>query len=217
MNKKGLKITLIIVALLGIVGTAAYFTKGFTNFNFTTSETEETESESTVRYNYRSFDFSSDQSGSLTKNTAVNFINNHNRENKGVFSGVATGKMPGEDNVEDLINYTFTDKELGIRLGTESNLGYCILDCVSNFKFDHIKIEAVNYNRKTEGESTYVKETEGSILGVNGVAVELKASAANKADTKVVKQISFTEEQTQLRLLGSKGRPCILKLELWSE
>lgn len=217
MNKKALKIGLILVALIGIVGAAAYFTKGFTNFNFTTSDTEETESESTLRYNYRSFDFSSDQSGSLTKNTVVNFINNHNRENKGVFSGVATGKMPGEDNVEDLINYTFADKELGIRLGTQSNLGYCVLDCISNFKFDHIKIEAVNYNRKTEGESTYEKETEGSVLGVNGVAIELKAAATNKADTKVVKQISFTEEQTQLQLTGSKGRPCILKLELWSE
>lgn len=217
MNKKALKITLIVIALLGIVGAAAYFTKGFTSFDFSISQTEDSESQSTLRINYRSFDLTSDQSGSLSKTTVVNFFNNHNKEEKNIFSSVGKGKMPGEEEEQDLISYTFTDKELGIRLGTQSNLGYCVLDCVSNFKFDHIKIEAVNFNRKNENESSYEKEVNGSILGVNGIAIELKAESENKEDIKVTKQITFAEKQTQLKLVGLKGRPCILKLELWSE
>lgn len=215
MNKKALEITLIALVLIGGVGAAAYFTKGFTDFSSTINNTDNTTE--ITKYNYRSFDFSTNQSGSLTKNTLVNFINKQNREQKQSFVSVAEKIMPDEEEATPCIAYTFADKELGIRLGTNSNLGYFVLTCSNDFKYDHVKIEAVNYNRKNN-DSTYDKEINGSEIAINGYTIDLKAkSSLEEADSSISKTISFSELKSEIVIIGSKGRPCILKLELWSE
>lgn len=217
MNKKVLEIVLISLVIVGGVGAAAYFTKGFKDFSAFTDEIQDTDSKEKTKLNFRSFDFVTDQSGSLTENTLVNFVNNHNREQKEVFSAVSEKINPGEEEASPCIAYTFVDKELGIRMGTNSNLGYFALVCSENYKFDHVKIEAVNYNRKNN-DSTYDKEINGSELTVNGYSFDLNASSSTeKADKAVTKTISFAELKSELIIIGSKGRPCLLKLELWSE
>ena len=90
--------------------------------------------------------------------------------------------MPGEEEASPCIAYTFADKELGLRIGTNSNLGYFALTCIDDYKYDHLKIQAVNYHRKT-GENTYEKEVDGSEIAINGYRIDLKANGSlEKAD-----------------------------------
>ena len=125
--------------------------------------------------------------------------------------------MPGEDEEEPCLAYTYADKELGLRLGTQSNLGFFGLDCVDGFKYDHLRIEAVNYNRKNN-DNTYEKEINGSIIDIDGYQLSLKTNGlSDKPDTIVKKTFTFNELQSDLYILAAKGRPCILKMELWSE
>lgn len=217
MNKKVLEIVLISLVVVGGVGAAAYFTKGFKDFSAFTDEIQDTkDKEKTVR-NFRSFDFVTDQSGSLTESTLVSFVNNRNREQKQIFESVSEKVMPGEEEASPCIAYTFADKELGLRIGTNSNLGYFALTCIDDYKYDHLKIQAVNYHRKT-GENTYEKEVNGSEIAINGYRIDLKAnSSLEKADAFVTKTISFAELKSELIISAFKGRPCLLKLELWSE
>ena len=217
MNKKVLEIVLISLVVVGGVGAAAYFTKGFKDFSVFTDEIKDTDSKEKVKYNFRSFDFVTNQTGSLTENTLVNFVNNQNREQKQVFSAVSQKVNPGDEEASPCIAYTFANKELGIRIGTNANLGYFALTCSNEYKYDHLKIEAVNYNQKND-DSTYDKEINGSELTINGYSIDLKAnSSLDKSDTPVTKTISFSELKSELVVIGSKGRPCLLKLELWSE
>lgn len=217
MNKKALKIGLILVALIGIVGAAAYFTKGFTSMPSFVNHISEDDLNNTTKYDYRSFDFTSEQSKLLTKETVLTFFNESNQNNKVVFSEVATGKLPGDNEEGDLINLVYADKELGLKLGDGDDAGYLKLKCSSGYKYDHLKIEAVNYNRKNEGESTYDKEEDGSSIAVNGMSITLRANSEDQDDLKVTKTLVFAEKMNTLTLGGVEGRPCILKLELWSE
>lgn len=219
MSKKGINILIISIALLGTVGAAAALTKGFTSFFNTnqTSETDKTSSKESERINLRTFDFSNEQSGSLNETSLLNFVNSHNREKKEVFSQVSEVELPEDETVGPCVRNVFLDGSLGIRLGTQNDYGYLSLDCVSSYKFDHLRIEAVNYNKFGQNNQ-YEKEINGSKLDINGYEIDLKAnSSLDTSDTKVTKTLTFADLQSSFSLIGTKGRPCILKLELWSE
>lgn len=219
-SRKGLTIAIISIGLLGVVGTAAALTKGFTSFFNTnqTSEIDKTSSKESERINLRTFDFLNEQNGSLNESSLLNFVNSHNLEKKEIFSEIPNVEIPGEDEKEPCIAYTYADGSLGIRLGNESNQGYFGLNCISTYKFNHAKIEAVNYYKWNSSSEQFDKETGGSTLTVNGYSIELNSNPSlDKEDSKVTKTIVFSELQTDIYFVGVKGRPCILKVELWSE
>lgn len=218
-SRKGLTIAIISIGLLGVVGAAAALTKGFTNFEIVDKivKPDEEKGSEAVKENYRSFDFSNEQSGSLNETTLLNFVNSHNREKKEVFSQVSEVELPEDETVGPCVRNVYLDGSLGIRLGTQNDYGYLSLDCVSSYKFDHLRIEAVNYNKLGQ-YNQYEKEINGSKLDINGYELDLKAnSSLDVADTKVTKTLTFADLQSSFSLIGTKGRPCILKLELWSE
>ena len=223
LSKKGLSIIIASVALIGAVGATAALTKGFTNFGAIKDVLNvKDSSKEASKINLRSFDFTNDQSGSLNENTLVNFVNSHNKEKKEVFSQVSVVTIVSEDEEESetgpCIEKVYLDGELGIRLGNENNIGYFSLDCIQGYKFDHLKIEAVNYHKYDNITEEYEKESDGSTLRINGTDIDLAASASlSEPDSKITKTLIFNELQNTFEVVGLKGRPCILKLELWSE
>ena len=216
MNKKALVITLVSLAVVGGVGAAAALTKGF-NFSNNTETVQDNDQKAT-RTNYRSFNFVSDSEEELDFTTLIPFLNSKNKEEKEVFGSVISQNIGEHQEYLPCIDNVYQDKELGITLGDGEELGYFSVKCVDGYKFNRIRIEAINYNRFDEETSLYEKEEDGSILVVNRAAFELKAiDSDSEPDTSVKKVLKFETSQNELTVISGLGRPCILNLELWME
>lgn len=220
MSKKGIAILVITLTLVGVVGAAAALTKGFTSFNIAANieSIKEKVSKDPEKINYRSFNFANKRSSELDETSLLNYVNTHNVEKKEVFSFVPEVELADEETLGPCIANVYLDGDLGIRLGNEEEGGYFGLTCVDSYKFDHLRIRAVNYHKFDEDNEQYDKEVDGSILTVNGLSYELKASASlDKPDVAASQTFIFEEPQSELYILGTQGRPCVLNLELWSE
>ncbi len=145
-------------------------------------------------------------------------LNDKKIQSKTVFDSVALVHFDDSEDVSPCFNNVFHNNNLGLQLSTLSESGYFSVKCVSTYKFNHLKIQASNYYEKDEDSPNYIKDTNGSKLVINGQSLELPTNAdLTKADETITKIFTFTDDQKVLTMLGPKGRPCVLNLELWSE
>ena len=216
-SRKGL-IGGIIAGLLviGAVTSVAVLSKGFTNFDYKNWFSSETPIEEVdTRANLRTFDFTSEEHKSLNQESLITFLNSSNQEEKVVFDEVVYYGVEGSNGHYVCINVE-QDEEHGIKLGTLTQSGEFCVTCVDGYEFSHCKIIAQNYCDK-ETDGTYTKESGGSALEVcNYWTMNLPKKASNtEPDDIITQEFAFNPLANSFMLRSTKGRPCILGLELY--